>query len=81
MTPEEFANKLKSVPVASPDKMDLAMLKDAAEINDDSAVSIDVYKKEVAAYFEKINSLMPPGMEKLLEKIAAEQGCSLNELP
>ena len=48
MRPEEFAARLASVPDTEPDKIDLAMLEEAAAIDDGTTVSLEEFSRELA---------------------------------
>ncbi len=47
MNPAEFEKKLNLLPEEQPDAIDLAMLAEAAKINDGSAVSLRQFQRSV----------------------------------
>lgn len=62
-----------------PDAMDLAMLEEAAAINDGSTISLDALRDELEGYSGKILIRIPKELHKTLAKEAKENGVSLNQ--
>lgn len=44
MNTAEFENKLRSLPEEAPDKLDLAMLADAEQMNDDTTADLETVR-------------------------------------
>ena len=70
MNANEFERKLKSLPEADPDEMDLAMLAQAEAENDGSAVSLEDYKQELEEYSGKLVLRIPRSLHKQLKEAA-----------
>lgn len=79
MNANEFERKLKSLPEADPDEMDLAMLAQAEAENDGSAVSLEDYKEELEEYSGKLVLRIPRSLHKQLKEAAQVEGVSLNQ--
>ncbi len=79
MNANEFERKLKSLPEADPDEMDLAMLAQAEAENDGSAVSLEDYKQELEEYSGKLVLRIPRSLHKQLKEAAQVEGVSLNQ--
>ena len=79
MNANEFERKLKSLPEADPDEIDLAMLAQAEAENDGSAVSLEDYKQELEEYSGKLVLRIPRSLHKQLKEAAQVEGVSLNQ--
>lgn len=79
MNKAEFEKKITSLPEEVPDEIDIAMMKDAAEFNDTSAVSLEAFKKELEDYSGKLVIRIPRSLHKALKETAEIEGVSLNQ--
>ncbi len=79
MNPAEFEKKLNLLPEEQPDAIDLAMLAEAAKINDGSAVSLEQFQRSVEDYSGKLNIRIPRSLHRELKKAAEIEGVSLNQ--
>ena len=79
MNPAEFEKKLNLLPEEQPDEIDLAMLAEAAKINDGSAVPLEQFQRGVEDYSGKLNIRIPRSLHKKLSLEAKEDGVSLNQ--
>ena len=79
MNPAEYEKKLNLLPEEQPDAIDLAMLAEAAKINDGSAVSLEQFQRSVEDYSGKLNIRIPRSLHRDLAQQAKADGVSLNQ--
>lgn len=79
MNPAEFEKKLNLLPEEQPDEIDLAMLAEAAKINDGSAVPLEQFQRGVEDYSGKLNIRIPRSLHRDLAQQAKADGVSLNQ--
>ena len=79
MTAKEFEEKLKRLPVESPDDIDKAMLAQAGDMDDGTAVSLEDFKKSLEEYSGKLVLRIPRSLHKSLKESAEAEGVSLNQ--
>ena len=79
MTSEEFMKKLSVLPEEEPDEIDLAMLKDAEEINDESCVPLDVFREGQEEESEKVVLRIPHSLHTSLKEAADREGISFSQ--
>ena len=75
MKPSEFSAKLAALPAA----LDLAMLADAEQVNDGSAVAFEEFKQNLADCSGKLNIRIPRSLHYRLREEARQDGVSLNQ--
>lgn len=79
MTPNEFYEKLKRIPVESPDELDKEMLAEAAAEDDGTLVDLNDLKRELEDYSGRLVLRIPRSLHKALKDAAAIEGVSLNQ--
>ena len=79
MSPEEFAARLAAVPEAEPDEMDLAMLEEAEQVNDGTAVPLEAFNQELESATERLELRLSRGLLRLVKESADREGVSLND--
>ena len=79
MKPSEFSAKLAALPAEEPDALDLAMLADAEQGNDGSAVAFEEFKQNLADCSGKLNIRIPRSLHYRLREEARQDGVSLNQ--
>ena len=79
MNPAEFEKKIASLTVEEPDELDLAMMAEAAKINDGTAVSLEDLKASLEGYSGRMVLRIPRSLHKALKEEAAAEGVSLNQ--
>ena len=79
MDQKEFDAKLCRIPVESQDEMDLAMLAQAAGMDDGTTVGLDAFKKSLEDYSGKLVLRIPRSLHKALKEQAEIEGVSLNQ--
>lgn len=79
MKKSDFEKKLASLSEETPDEVDSAMLKNAADINDGSLTSLDDLKKDLEEYSGKLVIRIPRSLHKSLKESAEIEGVSLNQ--
>lgn len=79
MTAKEFEEKLKRLPVESPDDIDRAMLAEASAVDDGSTVSLEEFRKSLEEYSGRLVLRIPRSLHKSLKESAEAEGVSLNQ--
>ena len=79
MKPEEFAKRLSALPEVEPDEIDLAMLENAAESNDETAVSLEAFNQSMEDNTERVELYLSRSLLKLVQEAANREGISLNQ--
>lgn len=79
MTAKEFEEKLKRLPVESPDDIDSAMLAEASAVDDGSTVSLEEFRKSLEEYSGRLVLRIPRSLHKSLKESAEAEGVSLNQ--
>ena len=79
MKPEEFAKRLSALPEVEPDEIDLAMLENAAESNDETAVSLETFNQSMEDNTERVELYLSRSLLKLVQEAANREGISLNQ--
>lgn len=79
MTAKEFEEKLKRLPVESPDDIDQAMLAEASAVDDGSTVSLEEFRKSLEEYSGRLVLRIPRSLHKSLKESAEAEGVSLNQ--
>ena len=79
MSPEEFAARLAAVPEVEPDETDLAMLEEAEQINDGTAVPLEAFNQELESATERLELRLSRGLLRLVKESADREGVSLND--
>lgn len=79
MTAKEFEEKLKRLPVESPDDIDQAMLAEASVADDGSTVSLEEFRKSLEEYSGRLVLRIPRSLHKSLKESAEAEGVSLNQ--
>ncbi len=79
MTPNEFYEKLKRIPVEAPDELDKEMLAEAAAEDDGTLVDLNDLKRELEDYSGRLVLRIPRSLHKALKDAAAIEGVSLNQ--
>ena len=79
MKPEEFAKRLAALPEVEPDEIDIAMLKNAAESNDETTVPLEAFNKGIEDNTERVELYISRGLLQLVQEAANREGISLNQ--
>ena len=79
MKPVEFAKRLSTLPEVEPDEIDLAMLENAAESNDETAVSLETFNQSMEDNTERVELYLSRSLLKLVQEAANREGISLNQ--
>lgn len=79
MDRKEFEEKLNRLQVVEPDETDKAMLAEAAEVNDDTSISLEEFRKSLEQYSGKLVVRIPRSLHKQLKEQAEAEGVSLNQ--
>lgn len=79
MKPNEFEEKLKSLPLEEPDETDRAMLAESASMDDGTTVGLEEFKKSMEGCSGKLVLRIPRSLHKALKEAAEAEGVSLNQ--
>ena len=79
MDSNEFVKKLSALPEVEPDDIDTAMLREAQEVNDDTAVPLEDFKRDLEEFSGKVVLRIPRSLHRSLKEAADREGVSLNQ--
>jgi predicted HicB family RNase H-like nuclease len=79
MDQKAFARKLAAIPVEAPDTADLAMIEEAAAVNDGVTVSLEDLREQLDGYSGRILARVPRSLHQKLVESARAEGVSLNQ--
>ncbi|MBQ9413128.1 MAG: toxin-antitoxin system HicB family antitoxin [Oscillospiraceae bacterium] len=79
MDSNEFVKKLSALPEVEPDDIDTAMLREAQEVNDDTAVPLEDFKRDLEEFSGKFVLRIPRSLHRSLKEAADREGVSLNQ--
>lgn len=78
MDKKDFDTWLENVPEEEPDEIDLAMMREAEEVNDGTTITLEEFMAETRLT-GRVNVRMPKSLQRTLIQNAKKEGVSLNQ--